>query len=81
MWSPEEIKSQFILKKISQAELAEECGVAEPHLSIVLRKTQKILPRLIEILGENPFQVEDFDVQVIGDKAIFVNFTIGFNES
>jgi len=30
---------------------------------------------------EDPFQIKDYTVKVIGDKEIFVNFTLGFNDS
>ena len=68
MWSPTEIKAQLLLKQISHAQLAEECGVSRPVLSAVLTKTQFVLPKLIAILGENPFAVDEVELANIINK-------------
>jgi len=59
MWTAQEIKSQLVLKNASQAELAKKCGLPKPTVSIILTKTQLILPELVKILGENPFILEN----------------------
>ena len=40
-----------------------ECGLSQSQLSIILNKTQIVLPKLAGFLGENPFHLEkkDFD--------------------
>ncbi len=58
MLTPEEIKSKLMLKKITQAELAEECGVSRSQFSTIITKTQTVLPKLSKILGENPFELK-----------------------
>ena len=59
MWTVAEIRSKLVLNEINHKDLAKECGVTGPELSNVISKTQLILPKLIKILGENPFAVEE----------------------
>ena len=56
MLSPEEIKSKLVLQKVTQASLAEECGISRSQFSTIITKTQVVLPKLAKILGENPFE-------------------------
>ncbi|MBU2515434.1 helix-turn-helix transcriptional regulator [bacterium] len=58
MLSPEEIKAKLVLKKITQARLAEECGISRSQFSTIITKTQSVLPKLSKILGENPFEIQ-----------------------
>ncbi len=58
MLSPEEIKSKLVLKKVTQARLAEECGISRSQFSTIITKTQVVLPKLAKILGENPFEMK-----------------------
>ncbi len=57
MLSPEQIKSKLVLKKVTQARLAEECGISRSQFSTIITKTQTVLPKLSKILGENPFDI------------------------
>lgn len=59
MLSPEEIVAILQLKKISQTQLAEMCSVPKSQLSTIIWKTHEILPRLTEVLGENPFALSE----------------------
>ncbi len=59
MLSPEEIKSKLMLKKVTQARLAEECGISRSQFSTIITKTQSVLPKLSKVLGENPFELKD----------------------
>lgn len=59
MLSPEEIKSKLVLKKVTQARLAEECGISRSQFSTIITKTQVVLPKLAKILGENPFEIKE----------------------
>lgn len=59
MLSPEEIKSKLVLKKVTQAKLAEECGISRSQFSTIITKTQDVLPKLSKILGENPFEMKE----------------------
>ncbi len=58
MLSPEEIKAKLVLKKVTQARLAEECGISRSQFSTIITKTQVVLPKLAKILGENPFEMK-----------------------
>ena len=59
MLLPEEIVALLQLKSISQSQLAEMCNVPKSQLSTIIWKTHEILPRLTEVLGENPFTLSE----------------------
>lgn len=57
--TPEEIKSKLIMEKVTQASLAKECRISRSQFSTIITKTQVVLPKLLKILGENPFEMKE----------------------
>ncbi len=56
MLKPEETKAKIILKKTTQAIMAEKIGITRSQLSAVIISGSKVAIKLIEVLGVNPFQ-------------------------
>lgn len=57
MLSLEEIRAGHLLKKKTQAELAERIGITRSQLSSFIKYTNKTVIELTKILGENPFKM------------------------
>lgn len=55
--TPQEIKSELILKKISQAEFARQINISKSRLCIVINNGAMIAAEIKKIIDKEPFQI------------------------
>jgi len=58
MMTPEEIQSELKRNGISQRDLVDRSGLSESVVSILIKQMPILLPHLVEVLGKNPYSIE-----------------------
>ena len=57
--NPNEIKSKMILKNVTQIKIANKIGITQSQMSTIINKGNPVCIRLSEIIGENPFKIDE----------------------